>query len=50
MPGENSDTWHTSYGGGFFVAPFDRIMVTVTYAKSREFSLLQFRIKTPLKR
>jgi outer membrane protein assembly factor BamA len=50
MPSETSDTWHTSYGAGFLVAPFDRIMVTVTYAKSKEFNLIQFRIKTPLKR
>jgi hypothetical protein len=50
MPGETSNTWHTSYGGGFLLAPFERIMVTVTYAKSKEFSLIQFRIKTPLKR
>ena len=30
-PGENSDTWHSSYGGGIFLVPLNLTVVTVSY-------------------
>jgi hemolysin activation/secretion protein len=45
MTGENSDTWHTAYGGGLTLVPFNKLSVTVTYSTSRENSLAHFRIR-----
>jgi Omp85 superfamily domain len=41
MPNENSNTLHTSYGGGIIFAPFRRISATVTYGISNEARLVQ---------
>lgn len=36
QPGESSNEWHTGYGGGILVAPFNRILLTLTYGRSDE--------------
>jgi outer membrane protein assembly factor BamA len=36
QPGEVSDKWHTAVGGGIMLAPFNKITITTTYAKSSE--------------
>jgi hypothetical protein len=36
QPGENSTTWHTGYGGGIIIAPFNKVALTATYGKSTE--------------
>ncbi|HUC80003.1 MAG TPA: hypothetical protein VMR70_03770, partial [Flavisolibacter sp.] len=36
VDGETSDTWHRGYGGGLFVAPFNKLVVMGTVAKSKE--------------
>lgn len=36
QPGETSSTWHTGYGGGIILSPFNRATVVVTYAISKE--------------
>ena len=43
-PGESSDKIHLAIGGGFILAPFNRISVAVTYAKSKEDATVNFRI------
>lgn len=48
MPGETSNTLHTGYGGGIFLAPFDLVAAEVTYGFSREDNLLQFRFNVKL--
>lgn len=44
MPGETSNTWHTAYGAGILVAPFNKILIVLTYAKSNEMKLFQLRV------
>lgn len=44
MPGEISDIWHTGYGGGVTLAPFNRISGDVTYGRSTDGGLIQIRI------
>jgi hypothetical protein len=44
LPGEVSDAWHTSYGGGVLLAPFNKIQIVLTYAKSKEMKLFQLRV------
>lgn len=44
MPGETSDTWHRSFGGGILVSPFNLTSIAVTYAVSDELNMLQFRV------
>ncbi|HMJ48889.1 MAG TPA: BamA/TamA family outer membrane protein, partial [Ferruginibacter sp.] len=36
LKGENSNTWHTGYGGGILIAPFNRITLSVAYGISPE--------------
>lgn len=36
LKGETSDRWHTSYGGGIILSPFNRLSVKAAYAKSEE--------------
>lgn len=43
MPGENSDTWHYSYGGGIWFLPFNKMAFTATYAVSREDQLISIK-------
>jgi hypothetical protein len=46
MPGEHSNTIHTSYGPGLLLAPFDKVSVSVTYGITEETRLFQVRINT----
>lgn len=34
LDGEKSSTWHTGYGGGIILSPFDKITLSVAYAVS----------------
>jgi hypothetical protein len=36
QPGENSNTWHTSYGVGAFLSLFNRVIVSGAYGISKE--------------
>lgn len=36
LDGEDSDTWHHGYGGGFYLTPFGRFTLNLLLAKSRE--------------
>jgi len=40
MDGENSDTWHDGYGGGIWLAPIKRFVVTASLAHSKEENIL----------
>jgi hypothetical protein len=42
-PGEKSDRLHMSFGGGFILAPFNKISVAATYAGSKEDATINFR-------
>ncbi len=33
--GENSDTWHTAYGGGIMIAPFNKLLLALSCAKAK---------------
>ncbi|HEX7903964.1 MAG TPA: ShlB/FhaC/HecB family hemolysin secretion/activation protein, partial [Chitinophagaceae bacterium] len=44
QPGEISDTWHVGYGGGFFVAPFNRILLNASYGISKDDRVIHFRV------
>jgi len=35
QPGEDSDTWHTAFGGGFMIAPFNKVLLAVSSAKAK---------------
>ncbi len=48
IPGENSNTWHTGYGGGILIAPFNVMFFDITYGISNESKLFQLRITTKL--
>ena len=45
---EVSDTWHTGYGGGFMIAPFNKIMASVTYGVSKEGGQIHIRLSSNL--
>ena len=36
LDGENSEVWHTAFGGGVWVAPFNAIIIHATYFRSDE--------------
>ncbi len=44
QPGETSDKWHTAFGGGLMLAPYNKISITGTYSVSKESSRLNVRI------
>ena len=44
QPGEKSDKWHVGYGGGIFVAPFNRILLNATYGISEEDQVVHLRL------
>ncbi len=44
LPGEESSTIHTGYGGGIILAPFNRISFTVNFAKSKTEQRLGFTV------
>jgi hypothetical protein len=43
QPGEHSTTWHTGYGGGLILVPFNKIALTGTYCISKEDRQLQLK-------
>jgi hypothetical protein len=43
IPGETSDTWHYSYGGGVWFLPFNKMAFTATYAVSKEDQLVSIK-------
>ncbi len=44
LPGEISNTIHTSYGGGILLAPFNAVSASLTYGISKEQNIVQLRI------
>ncbi|HEX7845808.1 MAG TPA: ShlB/FhaC/HecB family hemolysin secretion/activation protein, partial [Chitinophagaceae bacterium] len=44
QPGEESNTWHHGYGGGFFISPFNRILLNASYGISEDDRVLHLRI------
>lgn len=44
LPGENSDVWHTGYGGGILLAPFNKVLADITYGVSKDENLIQLRL------
>jgi hypothetical protein len=44
QPGEISETWHTDYGAGFYLAPFNAMLLNVAYGISKERKMVQVRI------
>jgi hypothetical protein len=47
-PGEKSNLYHLSVGGGFILAPFNKVSVAATYATSREDATINFRFSRNL--
>lgn len=43
QPAEKSDKWHTGYGGGLILIPFNKIVLTGTYGSSEEGSFIQLK-------
>lgn len=48
MPGESSDSWHTGYGGGILLAPFNFVFFDITYGISKESTAIQIRLRKKL--
>jgi hypothetical protein len=44
QPGETSNRWHSAFGGGIMLAPFNKIAITGTYSVSPETRRLNVRI------
>jgi len=44
MPGEISNSWHTSYGAGLLLAPLNAVLLNLTYGISDEDKMFQFRL------
>ena len=44
LKGENSNSMHTSYGGGILVSPFNTLTVSAAYAKSSEDMNIHLRV------
>lgn len=44
MPDEKSDVWHTAYGGGIIVAPFNFLYADLSYGRSKKESTIQVRV------
>ncbi|MER3464170.1 MAG: hypothetical protein C4329_06900 [Chitinophagaceae bacterium] len=43
QPAEDSRKWHTGYGGGLIIIPFNKAALTATYCISEEDRLLQLK-------
>jgi hypothetical protein len=43
LPLENSNKWHTGYGGGLILIPFNKLVLTATYCISEEAKFLQLK-------
>ena len=48
LKGEESNLWHTSYGGGIILSPFNKISVSAAYAISKEDRRINVRLLRPL--
>ena len=46
QPADNSEQWHTGYGGGLMIAPFNKLSVTVYYGMSEETKRFHIRLGT----
>ena len=44
LPGENSNTIHTTYGAGILLAPFNLVSAAITYSASKEIKMVQLRL------
>lgn len=44
QPGETSNLWHTGYGGGIMIAPFNKFAATLSYGISNENKVLHIRL------
>ena len=44
QPGEISSAWHTGYGFGLMIAPFNKVSVTACYGLSRESNIIHLRV------
>jgi hypothetical protein len=42
--GENSESWHTGYGGGLWVSLFDKFIISPTYSLSNETHFFNFKL------
>lgn len=47
-PNETSNLWHSGYGAGITIAPFNKAMFSVTYGFSKENKLLHLRLSRVL--
>ena len=47
-PGESSRQWHSGYGGGLIIAPFNKVMFSVTYGISSENKLIHLSMRKAL--
>ncbi|RYZ21635.1 MAG: hypothetical protein EOO16_12240 [Chitinophagaceae bacterium] len=43
-PGENSSLWHTGFGAGIMIAPFNRTSITVAYGVTPESQVVNLRL------
>jgi hypothetical protein len=43
VPGEVSDLWHNSYGGGILLVPYNKFAISATYGVSTEGSYVHFK-------
>ncbi len=44
QPGETSNTWHTDYGAGILIAPFNKLLANIAYGISKEKKMVQLRL------
>jgi outer membrane translocation and assembly module TamA len=44
QPGENSNKWHTGYGGGFLISPYNKLALTIYYGMSQETKRIHIRL------
>ena len=44
MPSEVSNTWHTDYGFGLLLAPFNKLLANIAYGISNEAKVIQVRL------
>lgn len=47
-PGESSRQWHSGYGGGLMIAPFNKVMFSVTYGMSKENRMVHLSMRKAL--
>ena len=44
QPSETSKTWHTDYGAGFYLSPFNGLLANLAYGISKEKKMVQLRL------